>query len=708
MAKTIQETTLEHVELRPHFKTLQLENPNYFGNLKESKQKAAILIAGNTFYEELKCVSYHPSTQILNAAILLKQGAGYSGGPCTNGSFEYVRFYLDYDRNGTWVDEGFMGTNVHDLSFQEDLCYNVQLKITPDKKSCCDDPAVLPRVRAILSWNSIPPANQPNWTPVWGNTLETSIQIAPSKSLWCLIKHGVKIDEVAKLKLLENIEKIQFPVPPLPDPGPLSLQYVKAIYKDKVEDTRIVLKQINDLSLDTDLATSPQKLNLEGIKWAELIDKVKLLKFNISYEEVKCIALNRELSTLHASVVIKKPVGYLGDLCKAGSKEYVAFYLDFGSGYIYMGTSSIIVHDISTIPPEGLWYNISLPVFLEPYQKAWCESGKAKAKAILSWNAPPPPNNPNYVAAYGDWEECFVEIKSLPAGVQPGKTMITLESVGRMPVSPIVANSKINPVSGLANGTNVGSTFTAVDSPFYGNVSIKGPVFNTGGASYKYRIMLKKPSDSSFYPVTNTVTVQTNTLGIISPDILLTPDLQGWIDYLGVSGLTGIVENYLGYVYTVENGLHSIYVELKNAGTNVIVNSTFIVNFMADINAPVVTVDIDGGKCKTYKKGTKMTGTFSMTDLVNPHCLSLSLSLLPAAETNGTLPKITSPIVGGNTMSYGVNLPGNGTSGTWEIDTSNMNPCGYVLRIEGNDRTIVHSNYIGLYDNDDKGFCLID
>ena len=419
---------LQHLDMRSSFKALQLSNANYFGNIKESKEKSVVQIAGNIFYEELKCVSYNPDSQLLNAAITIKQSGGYGGGPCTNGSVEYVRFYVDYLRNGNWVDEGIAATNVHDLTFSEDFCYNVRLKINPKKSSCCDDAAVLPLARAILSWNSMPPANSPNWTPVWGNVMNTNIQISPSHSIWCYIKKGIKLDDSIQNQLLANIEKLQPLIPdfpPKPDPGPLmTLQNLQQVYKGKVEDTRIVMKQFDEISNVSALSTTESKINATGFNWAELVDKIKLLKFNTTYEEVKCVALNRELNTLHASVIVKKPVGYSGDLCHPGSKEYVAFYMDFGSGYIYIGTSSVGVHDISTMPNDGLWYNVMHSVNLQPYQKEWCIAGKAKVKAILSWNVAPPANNPNYVASYGDWEECQVEIKPLPKSVSPGKTTV--------------------------------------------------------------------------------------------------------------------------------------------------------------------------------------------------------------------------------------------------------------------------------------------
>lgn len=696
-AKSSVSEKLQHFDLRMNFKALQLSNVNYFGNIKESKLKSVMAIAGNTFYEDIKCVSYNPDTTLLHAAIVVKQGSGYSGGPCTNGSIEYVRFYVDYARNGTWVDEGVVGTNVHDLGFTEDLCYNVYLKISPDKRSCCDDPAVLPRVRAILSWNSAPPANQPNWGPVWGRSMETNIQIRPSSSFWCLIKHGIKLDELVKTKLVENIDKLDLPVMAA-EPKAVSLPYLKGVYKKDVEDTRIVLKHVMDLSQDTALASSPGGLNITGINWQEIVDKIKLLNFNTTYEEVKCVALNRDWSSVHASVVIKRSTGYLGGLCTHGSREYVAFYMDFGSGYQYMGTSSVNVHDIPTIPKDDLWYNVSLPVNLEKHQQEWCKTGKAKLKAILSWNVAPPPNQPNYVAAYGDWEECNVEIKPLPKGITPGNTVIALESVGSMPIP------KINNATGLANGTNVGSTFTAVDSPFDYKVNVNGLIFFAGGASYKYRIMLKKPGDAMFYPVTNSAVVQTNTSGVISSDITLNPDGQGWMDYLGIPGTVTIVNNYLGYVYPAINGLHSVYVEIKNLFTLAVYNSV-TVTFLADKDDPDANIEIDAGNCKTFTQGTLMTGTFSMTDA---HALSLSLSLAPADEIGGEWPKITSPIVGGSSMSYGVSLPGGGTSGTWELDTSDMNPCGYVIRIDVYDRTIINSSYIGHHDADDEGFCLIE
>ena len=51
---------------------------------------------------------------------------------------------------------------------------------------------------------------------------------------------------------------------------------------------------------------------------------------------------------MEATFSIKNSYGYSGDLCTAGSREYVRFYLDFhdGAGFIDQGNVAINVHDI--------------------------------------------------------------------------------------------------------------------------------------------------------------------------------------------------------------------------------------------------------------------------------------------------------------------------------------------------------------------------
>src|ERR1041384_13305 len=82
---------------RAQFKALLLGNPNYFGNLPDSKFKPVLQIQGNTTYEQIGCVGFQPQFHRLEAVVFIKQSSGYGGGVCSNGSQEYVRFYLSYD-----------------------------------------------------------------------------------------------------------------------------------------------------------------------------------------------------------------------------------------------------------------------------------------------------------------------------------------------------------------------------------------------------------------------------------------------------------------------------------------------------------------------------------------------------------------------------------------------------------------------------------
>jgi len=46
-------------------------------------------------------------------------------------------------------------------------------------------------------------------------------------------------------------------------------------------------------------------------------------------------------------VEIKLQTGYSGGLCSLGSKEFVRFFIDYGSGFEDLGYASFDVHDIS-------------------------------------------------------------------------------------------------------------------------------------------------------------------------------------------------------------------------------------------------------------------------------------------------------------------------------------------------------------------------
>ena len=160
-------------EERTKFLHKLLINPNYFGNISDSPFKPVQPIKSNTTYEELKCVGFNPELSQLEGVVWIKQPGGYDGDICTSGSQEYVSFYLSYDNGVTWLPQGTVHFSVYDVTGPHPLEYAVRLPIQPKKEICFV--ANLPLVRAILSWN-IPPSG-PNATPVWGNVIESRIQI---------------------------------------------------------------------------------------------------------------------------------------------------------------------------------------------------------------------------------------------------------------------------------------------------------------------------------------------------------------------------------------------------------------------------------------------------------------------------------------------------------------------------------------------------
>src|SRR6185503_17704762 len=94
---------------------------------------------GNTFWEELGCAGYNPELSLLEGVLTIKRATGYSGGLCTDGSTEYVRFFVDYNDGAGYQDVGVATVQVHDISDadpgpQHPLRYVVQLPLDADAK----------------------------------------------------------------------------------------------------------------------------------------------------------------------------------------------------------------------------------------------------------------------------------------------------------------------------------------------------------------------------------------------------------------------------------------------------------------------------------------------------------------------------------------------------------------------------------------------
>jgi hypothetical protein len=727
MAKVQRVSNLKQLQPeREHMHLMLLQNPNYFGTLSKKsplikEYKPVMIIQGNATFEQVTCVGYNPQMKSVSAIVRLNKSNGYSGGPCADGSREYVRFYIDYERNGNWKDLGLAGFTAHDFSEtgKHPVCYAVNLAFTPDVTHCCDDKPVLPLIRAILSWNAAPTPDDPDYIPVWGNVLNVNAQLAPRTGWICWLKHN--LHDIGLVLKPEQLKLFEEKMPQLPEAFDLqteevSLSALTKIYKKEVQEERIgfttIAKAMKAGVPKYELTT---QLKNAGLNISKIIDFALSPKFNTTYEEVKCVGLDRDSCRLYATIVVKKQNGYAGSLCARGSREYIGFYMDFGAGWEFMGTSSVAVHDVTPMPGGGLSYHVELPVNLIPHQKRRCsETYFAKVRAILSWNLYPPDNQPDWVAPWGDREDAWVEIRHRIQGDNDKRPVIT--TIGSIPTK------KISSISGMIEAS-LDAPNAAVDGydqfSFNGIIPITGQIPNAPDSNdvssqqVSYRIMLKKAGtpDSNFAPVMNHFDVLKNVItgGVLTQSVVTqTPDGDGYYNYLQdytSPKLVTVHGDLFGVISVADSDVYEFYLETSEG---------FLSErrrVKVDKHPPKnITIKVNGSEdCGSLIKGTDITGTYSLADEEN-NCDSVSFEFITLKPGDSTTLKVD-----GIVRSFGsqVSVPVSGKTGTWSISTNNIRKCGYNIRLRAYDKTLVCRAFVSYayyayqqYDSETIGFCL--
>jgi hypothetical protein len=679
---------------RTHFKELLLAN--HFGTVADSKLKAQVVPAGDTAFEQLMCVGYQPQLKRLDAVVNIKQTSGYSGGLCTTGSQEYVKFFVSTDDGATWDEKGTVSFTVWDVAGAKPLEFDATLFVDLDEECCRKENVVL--VRAILSWE-VPPGG-PNDPVVWGNALDATIQVEP-------IKQGTILELLECLEVKIPIEEVNT----LVDPGapvefglsnqlaPLALH---ELYKNtKVPGHRYLFPHLQELLANP--AALTEKLAQPGFQLfpGVDVDLSKLIPIFIdpqgdeTFEQIGCVGLNENTAELVATVDVKLSSGYSGNLCTGGSQEYVAFWVDWddGAGLQYVGTTSVNAHDISSIPKGGLAYSAVLPFPQLLTHRQPCDEGSktARVRAVLSWATPPSTTDPFAVPVWGGHAETRILI---PPGEPVTGGGPLLESIGSM------ALLNIDNITALATGLSVVG-FTAFHSPFGGKINFAGYVINPatdlpGGPGYQYRLLVS-PDGVNYTPVTTPFTATTMQLPSgIQTNVPQTPAADGWVPYLAMfsSGppFTTVVGNILGYWQSAGDGQVWVKMEARDGLMNPL-GSTAPKLIQLDNAAPVSAISITsgGGSCGDFKVGDTIVGSYSSSD--NEALAGVSFSV--------------EPTLGGGTFSWTPTLTTlTFQDGSWQLDTTGMSPCGYVVRLDGSDRTIVDSGYVGWDGPAFTGFCL--
>ncbi len=683
---------------RAQFRALLLQNPNYFGNI-ESNLKPVKVISVNTNYEELKCVGYNPQFKRLEAVVHIKQQSGYGGNLCSDGTPEYVRFYVDWNNTNTWSDVGMVVFKAYNIAGEKPLEYDVTLTINPPEKFCTIEN--LPKVRAILSWNNPPPANTPNFIPVWGNVKEAHIQIDTLKII--LFENFLQEAKLTlPLELKSNINlKQQISIA---NAKKLNIAELSELYKkDQVPPHRYafseVHKFISEPTLTESLMTSdfvkalPANINISNV-----ISQLLKTDGNTDYEELTCIGLNANQDTLVGVIKTKLKSGYAGKLCSSGSFEYVAFWIDWGdgAGWTYAGTTAVNIHDIDNMPSDGLFYSVFLPSNFDNHRKP-CDQGAivAKVRAILSWQVAPPSNNPDYVPTWGNREETIIQITPGPT---TGTSKIPLlSSVGDVAYTDIDG-------SGLASGNTIHTGLALQQSPFAGRIDIVGHVSNPI-PGLKYRIM-RKPhgaADSAYVPLINeptglilTLNTFDNITGWHQTKITLHADVDGYYPLEDYSFDHCIEGSIMGYWYSNDGDdgkTFDLRIDLSTDGNPDHDVHSNVVVVMIDSKAPDVVLDINlmpGVECAFFSPGATFQGHYTATDL---HFQKDQFVIRPAGPAHGKLP---TPPSG--------NLPV--INGIYTLDTHGMDACGYVLTLEVWDWTNVNSGQGYNYNEKSVGFCL--
>jgi hypothetical protein len=700
--------TIDHEVLqraRHDFRSLLLANPNYFGTAPETKLTPVFPLAGDRTYEELTCIGYQPDFGRLDAVVHVKQHSGYGGALCSPGTTEWIRFFMSFDDGATWQDQGVTSFTVHGEPGPRPLSYDVTKYVHLAERLCTWP--VLPRVRAILSWNVMPTPGDPDYPVVWGNVLEARIQVKPAQ----LILLSTLLEE-AKLELptallgeVDVTQEVKAATATALAPTELA-----RLYSEAVPPHRFLQSHIASL-IASPLAGSTALTDL-GVDPAELIKNFLATDGDTSFEELTCMGLNTAPTqmALVGVVNVKRPTGYSGGLCNSGSPEYVAFWMDFGAGWQHIGTASVTVHDIVGVGPEGLSYSVFVPVELSAHKRP-CQEGPviARVRAILSWDAAPPATNPDFMPPWGNRLETSVALTPGPR-VGPGEQRPVLVAVGDVGINHIDASGKAQ------NTTTIQTGLRLNDSPFAGRVTIAGYVTNAT-AGLMYRVMRKPHGspDVQYAPVRNEPGGLALHVSAGGPpfDLTIHANSAGWYpleNYPNHVVLDQVMAEW--YAGPADDGFaYDLRLELSTDGGVSIAAVSDVTTVLIDERSPDATLSINlavGVQCADFAPGTAFTGRLTASDA---NFGSFSWEVEPSGPPNfpdhGHQP---SP-AGGSSMFFGGAIADPGvTNLPFTMDTGTpappMDPCGYALILRVHDRTNVNSGADYHWAKASVGFCL--
>jgi hypothetical protein len=691
-----QAAELEVERSRSGFRSLLAANPNYFGTFPDLGFEPVETKKADTSFEEVDCVAYSQRRDRIEATVLIKRPFGYSGGLCTPGSLEHLRFYIDYGSG--WQDAGPAAINVHDIPVGRDcpgdpthpLSYVVGVPHSPHRDWC--GRPVLPRVRVILSWELPPPPGQPDWVPIWGGVHDCYVQIAPRRFVLSDVFSRLPKDLVAVLPP----HVLSQPPLPDPDPGPqqpIALAELARQYEqDQIPPHRFAFPALQALAVSpvadvSTLSSSALAAKAAGIDLAALLTKIEDTDGNVDFEELECLGLDTGLQSLVATFRVKKGSGYSGPPCSAGSTEYVSFWADWDDDceYSYLGTVPVSVHDYK-LPDGGLCYAAILPVDTGAFRQGCKIPVLRRVRAVLSWATPPSTTDPDAVPFWGNRIDRHVQL-------EPGRRY---DGTAHFSIVGGVAAQDVDLVTGLTvPGAKLGASVVPLDPPacpFAGVVLLQGPA-DPALAGHQYRIRATDVDAGGSVVLTTPFTVVTSG-GF--PNTVTPNPVDGWTPW---PTWTGNTTGLLGVHVPGGDDRWDYTLELDTAGNTVDTARVQADNTVKAVALPTDTVNagdltlLTGGACRLPRG--PLNGSFVARDR---HFARWSISVL--GGPGGAIPP--TPLSVGITED--TQTPFAGTPFT--LDLSNLAPCGYVVRLTIADRAIVNSVTTGQHTTIDRGVCL--
>jgi len=268
----------------------------------------------------------------------------------------------------------------------------------------------LPHLHVLFPWKPRR-VNSPKWSPLRDGSRialvkEESVDRIPRS----IIMGGAKLKFIDKTQhAIDPDQSIQIADPKTFSPAELHRLYAGT----SVPEHRYLSPSLTEAVNSPEIAPHPARwiAGISGIDLPKVVDAWLNTNRSTEYEQLKCIGLDPDTGQLTGVVKVKKGSGYSGRPSTTGSREYIAFWVDWGLGFQYEGTASVAVYDFGWLPHAGLEFNVTLPDdLLSRMQTRGEGTGTVKVRAVLSWNTPPSTTDPNAPIVWGNSIEMRIPI----------------------------------------------------------------------------------------------------------------------------------------------------------------------------------------------------------------------------------------------------------------------------------------------------------